>query len=333
MPSVDETTVDSLDFETSASIINDAEHILLITHKNPDGDAMGSMLGLGLLLAQAQKQVSFAVDGGTPERFTFMPHAENVSGSVPPDQTFDAVIALDGSAPDILGEAGEVALGLSCPIIVIDHHETNNLYGTANVVSSSFVSASEGVLELAHHMNWEVTPEIAYALMVGIVTDTQAFRVGPITSETFDRASELMSIGVNLREIVERTLSIVPKGQLQLIGLGLSRAKMENHIIWSYLTLEELSRSIERPHLTDELLKDEDAYIAAFFREMHMGGVRVSLRAIPGFDVGQVALHFGGGGHRLAGGFGLDDTPIEKAIERVLPHLREALGKGQPKYL
>lgn len=326
-----------LDWEQANSLVGDAQQIIVVTHVNPDGDAFGSLLGLGLALRERGKTVTLAVDGGVLPDFRFLPGAATVlssfDGALPPA---DLVISTDASSIDRIGEVGAAAFALGTPTIVIDHHATNTFFGDVTILNSGFVSSTEAVLEWLDQLGWEPSPQVAMALMTGLITDTISFRVGPVTAETFRKAMRLMALGVDLRGITERTLSRSRTGIQPLVGRGLERTQLEDHVIWTYLRLQDMAdfglTAEEKPELSSQILKDEQAYIAAFFYEVEGGDLRVSFRAKPVFDVGAVAFSLGGGGHTLASGCTLRQTTLEAAIAKVIPLLKAEVQRGTLHY-
>ncbi len=276
---------EQLDWLAIEQLINKSKSILLVTHKKPDGDAIGSLVGLGLALQQHKKQITLLVDDGAPEKFSFLEGSDKVQDFLE-NNDLDLIIALDASDINILGEVGKAVFLLDAPKIVIDHHATNDLFGTYHLVSSGYVSTTEIILELLERLGWSLNAPIANALMLGVVTDTQAFRYGPITAQTFGNVQKLMAHNVDLRGIIERMLVSIPHNQLKLTGLGLTNATLEEHVIWSWITIKELVEHgldpAQSAPLSDELLKDENAYISVFFRETKTGDVRAKVSVLMG---------------------------------------------------
>lgn len=327
-----------LDFEAAAQMIRAAQNIIIVTHVNPDGDAIGSMCGLGLALREMGKSVVMAVDGGIDDYLSYVPASETVLSALPPTSHADLVISCDASDLERTGEVGAFAFGLGLPSLVIDHHATNTLFGTAHILNSDFVSTTEAVLHLLDHLGHPISLEIAKALLIGFMTDTMGFRVGPVTPLTLAQVAQLLKAGadLDLREVLERMLVRVEPYHLQILGIALARLKLEEYVIWTHLTLEDMAQfglsASNTPEVASELMRDSGAYIAAFFREIEDGTIRLSLRATPGFDIGSIAFELGGGGHTLAAGATLPDASIHAAIERVIPLLKAEAQRGQAIY-
>jgi phosphoesterase RecJ-like protein len=325
-----------LEFDRAAELLQAAQTIIIVTHVRPDGDAIGSLCGLGLALREMGKRVTLAVDDGVNDYLSFVPGSETVQANLYSPQA-DLVISCDASDLERTGEVGATAFGLAVPKLVIDHHATNTLFGDVHLVHSDYVSTTEAIYHLLRHLGrYPFSLPVATALMVGFMTDTISFRVGPVTSTTLQQVADLMEMGVNLRHVIERMLIRLEPGQLQLMGQGLAHAEVQGHVIWASLRLEDLRAfglgTGEKPELSTELLRDKRAYIACFFLETEEGDIRLSFRAKPGFDVGSIAFGLGGGGHTLAAGATIRQSSIEAAIAQVIPLLQAEAQRGKPLY-
>jgi len=325
-----------LDWDAAIEHLNAAQTIAMVTHVSPDGDAFGSMCGLGLALREQGKTVHLHVDAGTTEYLSYVPGSDTIHSEVKITDA-DLVISLDASDLPRIGETGAALFAIDAPKLVIDHHATNLLFGDVHILDSDFVSTTEAVYHLLKKLEWDFSSDVAKALMVGFVTDTISFRVGPVTATTFEQVADLLRLGdLDLREIVERMLLRVQSGQLQLMGVGYSRLKIENHVAYTWLEQADfiatgVSES-DKPELASDILRDENAYVACFLRMTAEGEVKISLRSVPGFDVGSVAYSVGGGGHTQAAGATLGAMSIEDAIAKMLPLLLEAVQTGSPLY-
>lgn len=327
--------VKRLEFEAASQLVKDAQTVTVVTHFKPDGDAIGSLIGLGLALQAQGKTVNMVVDDGVPENMGFINGVEHVLSELQ-SLSPDLVIAVDCADAERAGDWGQRLFKLNKPIIVLDHHPTNTFFGQAHIVNSAYVSTTEAVLAWLDYLEWELAREIAHPLMLGLVTDTMGFRVGAVTAHTFEIAARLMAFGLDLREIVEHTLINIPSNHMQAVGRGLDKAILERHVIWSGFTLEEQEElnllNGRKPELSSEMLRNEDAYISAFFTETEDGEVRVSFRSVPGFDVASIAKSFGGGGHIQAAGCTLENSSLHDAMARVVPLLKAEAERGTPQY-
>jgi phosphoesterase RecJ-like protein len=322
----------TLEWDKAEALLNDAQSVVIVTHVGPDGDAIGSLLGLAHSLRRLGKQVITAVDDGVPDDLAFLPGAEAVLPSL--DSTAaDLVIAVDCGDESRMGKVGQAALSGGVPLINLDHHRTNTLFGRANLVDLATVAAAEGVLDWVTRLNVPLDQEIALCLLAGLVTDTLCFRTDNVTSDTLGKAQRLMAAGAPLAEIVLRTVSRRTYAGLRLWGIVMPGVKLEDHVIWAVLTRAMFEQAGYSGHdddgLVSTLVQVEEAYISAVFKEREDGGIEISFRAVPGFDTANIALELGGGGHKLASGATLYE-PVETLVPRVIDLLKTEARRGSP---
>lgn len=324
-----------LEWESAAALVNQAHKIILITHVFPDGDAIGSLMGLTLALKEQGKMVCPVVDGGLPERFSFVPGSEMVQPSAD-GFVADLVITTDASDWERLGENGVAARQQGCPILQLDHHQTNLMFADVNLVDARTVAASEGVLDWLDQLGWQPSQQVAQALLTGIVTDTLCFRTSNVQPATLGKAQRLLEYGADLAGIVQRTLSRQPASLIRLYGEVLSRVQIDSGVIWLALTEDDYQRvgmsSGEYDGLSGYLIQVEEAVISCVLKPMGNNQVEISLRAVPGFDVSQIALSLGGGGHVLASGATLKEVTMDETIAKVLPLLQAESARGRRLY-
>jgi phosphoesterase RecJ-like protein len=330
-----ENEVIRLEWDAATQLIRSAAHVIVVGHIRPDGDDIGSVAGLGLALREQGKKVTMAVDEGVPAFLRFIPGAKDIAPALD-HPTADVVVVVDTSDKERSGEVGAKAMQMGKPVIVVDHHATNTFFGDVHIVKSGYVSATEAVLEWLDYMKVHISQEVATALLTGVVTDTLAFRVGPVSAATFDVAKRLMERGADLKYIMQKTLNRRTTGTLPLEGRVLSRTQLEAGVIWTVVyraDLEEAGLPDETYlDLSSDLVKDDAAYISAQFTEVSAGEVRVSFRAVPGFDVASVAFQLGGGGHQLASGCTVRDLSVDEVVAKVIPLLKAAVERGRPLY-
>jgi phosphoesterase RecJ-like protein len=331
-----------LDWDKASDLVAGANSILVVTHVGPDGDAIGSMLGLAQALRSVGKAVITAVDGGVPHDLTFLPDAASVHTSLDDailkcaalnGAEVDLVIAVDCGDESRMGQVGQVALQSGAPLINLDHHRTNTLFGQANLVDLTTVASAEGVLDWLDHMGIAVDPVAAFCLLTGLVTDTLCFRTSNVTSATLGKAQRLMESGASLAEIAQRTVNRKSFQGLQLWAHVLPTMQLENHVVWAVIT-QAVYRTLAYPDwddagLVSTLITAQDAYIAAVFKEKPDGTVEIGMRAVPGFDTSEVAVALGGGGHALASGATVDEA-LGTLVPRVVHMLQEAIVRGVP---
>jgi phosphoesterase RecJ-like protein len=330
--------VQQLDWEAAAALLHDAQRFLLVTHAIPlpDGDAVGSIVGLARMLKQQGKDCTLLIAAPISDRFAFLTADAGIVSldTLPASFHWDAVVALDCSRLDQAGGAQSVVESCHAPLLVIDHHATNPLYGAVNLVDSSVTSACALVHALAQRMSLPMDEGTATALLTGMVTDTLCFRIDGVTADLLTQAADLMRLGAPLKLIIENTLSRLQAGTLALHARALSRARCEDGVYWAAVLDEDFRATGLEPTssygLQSLLITDRCCQIAAVFAQLG-DHVAVELRAVPGFDVSQIARQFGGGGHVGASGF-QSDQPIDDVIAAALPLLRQIAAQGTPLY-
>ncbi|MEM6263118.1 MAG: DHH family phosphoesterase [Bacteroidota bacterium] len=330
------SSVTQIEWKNAQEILEKSKTIFLTAHRNPDPDAVGALLAMYNALLDQGKEVYMAVEGKIPNNLHFLKGWDQLGHDFPVAQRPDLIVSLDSDDLSVLGNAIDQLKPLRSPLLVIDHHHYNEYYGDYHIVNSEYVSTTEALFDLFQYLNWPIDKEIAKALIIGIMSDTQMFKVGGVNHHTFERTQVLMATGLDYRALIERVFTTVASGHLQLLGRILARAILQDHVIWSWQTpqdREELGLDDSFGiSAVDELIKDNQGYIAALFKVKDEHAIKVSLRAIPGFDVGTVADSLGGGGHILAAGCLVKTDSLEEAIEKVVPLLKTAILKGKPKY-
>lgn len=310
----------------ASQLIYSAHNPLLVCHVAPDGDAIGSMTALARVLLQMGRKPIAACSDSISSRFDFIPGVEAIVQEV--NDSFDLVISLDCSDMKRMGHFVDMPTFGSQPLLNIDHHVTNVHFGDVNFVDAQASSTAEVVLGLLEHMDVPLDADIATSLLIGIVTDTRGFRTSNVTVPVMEAALHLMQAGASLSYITQHGLERRSIEAMRLWGAALGRMRIVDGLIWASLPLE-MRRAVGYAGSGDAglasfLLSAEAADISVVFVERDDGRVEVGMRAVPGFDVAQVALHFGGGGHSLAAGFNIAG-PLEKAQEQVLAILRDDL--------
>ncbi len=314
-------------WQQAADLIRAAERCLVVCHVRPDGDAIGSLLGLGLALQAAGKQVTMVSPDGVPHAHRHLRGSEQVVTQA--RGAFDLVVVVDSSD---LARLGEALLGVERqPDLNIDHHVTNEAFARLNLVDTSAAATAEMIALALPRWNLPCTPQVAAALLSGIVTDTIGFRTPNVTATTLRVAADLMDHGAELAELYRLALVNRPLAAIRLWAAGLGRLEQEERLVWTTLTLAD-RRAAQYPGRDDADLINllsaiEGADIAVIFVEQPNGTVKVSWRAQPGYDVSQIATLLGGGGHPSASGAELAGS-LEEVQARVLTLTRSLLNGG-----
>jgi phosphoesterase RecJ-like protein len=310
-----------------------ADKLLLTTHENPDGDALGSLLGMNLILQQLDKDVVMFLDGKNfplPYEYQRMP-LDAVLRELPEDLDDRVVVFLDcGNIDrmpvDFLHESHRHVLN-------IDHHHDNTCFGDVNLVVGHASCTAEILWDLAKDLRVEITPEIAEALYVALVTDTGKFMFENTTPKAHEMAAEMIEAGVQPQESHRRLYEGLPFARLQLLARALNAVQRFDggQLTLTHITREDFSHSSavesDSEGIVDHLRQVEATVVAALVRELLDvdGRRKVSLRATDKrVDVSIIARGFGGGGHRQAAGF-TTDVPMDELIERLRREIGDQL--------
>ncbi len=315
--------------EAVVRFIRDARRVIVITHVAPDGDAIGSLLGLGWALRWLGKEYTLACADPVPRRFTYLPGSEAIVTG--PQGKYDLVISLDCADLERLGTAYDESLA-GLPVINVDHHVTNTHFGTVNWVDTEAASAAEMVLELVESLGVPLDSDLALCLLNGIVTDTRGFRIPHTPLRTMRAALKLMEAGAELPKVTDHVFNRRPFSDIRLWARVLNDIQLDGRIIWSQIT-QAMRRECAFSEKGDAGLVNflgttAEADVAIMFIEEDDGRIKVEMRAVPGVDVSAVALRLGGGGHPQAAGCTLD-SDLDEVREKVLTAVKETLSKSK----
>lgn len=324
-----------------AECLADKQHVLLITHVNPDGDAVGSLLGLGLALEARGHAVTMLAPTPLPMYAMRLGGVERIavySSSAVYSETFQLPASVDLVMLVDTGDVRRIARIYEDngayiderALVVIDHHATNAGEGLVNLVDASLSSTCELLYHLLRAWNAGITPQIATALLMGVITDTQSFKTSNTTPSALRVAADLIELGADRELIMRDVYSNIRFETAKLLSLALSELRRAGPLAWTHVT-QVMQRSVGAD---DDASAEVTEYIAglgglratALFKERRDGSVKVSLRSVPGVDVAAVAQHFGGGGHRQAAGATLPG-PLHESEERLLAVLRAAVAE------
>jgi phosphoesterase RecJ-like protein len=315
------------------------DRFLLVTHENPDGDAVGSILAAHLALTSLGKDVVLFLPGDTspPSEYGFL-GLDGLRRSLPEDATTRVLVALDCANASRMGQA-ETVLGSGPVSIDIDHHHDNSRFGDINLVVPDASSTAEILRDVIAELGVELTPELAEALYVALVTDTGRFQYTNTTPKALRLAAELVEAGVDVARVFHAVYEAVPFAKLAIVARALERARLlENgRLIVSHLLRsdfvelgagEELAEGV-----IDSLRAVEGTEMAATVREPPVPARaprRVSMRAkVAELDVSAIARLRGGGGHRQAAGFSSSE-PVEEIVEFIRRQFAEARASARP---
>ncbi len=301
----------------------------ITSHFRPDGDSLGSSLGLCWLLRALDKDVEVIMRDPVPHAYQQLPGARDVRVTPVVDNSYDAVFVIECS--DITRPG---LLDLEKQLVVnIDHHSTTALFGKINWIDSTASAVGEMIYNLCKATGVRVTKEIAECVYTALITDTGSFHFSNTTERTFKVASELLRTGVKPAKTAEAVFASYPWSRIQLMGAVLSTARRD-----STGRIAFLRHSLEMQHLANASDEDADGFVnypltveeveaVAMLKESEPGVYRTSLRSKGDVNVARVAEIFGGGGHRNAAGCTLRGT-WEEAEEKIIGLLQNAVERA-----
>ena len=312
------------------NLLETSHHILCISHVSPDGDAVGSLLGLGGILRAMGKRPVLALQDELAPEYQFLPGVQTIIGPAEVAHSYDLIVCLDTSSIDRMGSAYCPEFHDRIPLIVIDHHITNTFFGTENWVDAESAATCQMLVRLADRLDVPLTEEIAVALLTGLVTDTLCFRTVNTDANVLQAALRLLRAGADLSHIIRNTLDSRSFSLVKLWGAGLATVQMEDGIIWATLSAESRQQSGAELHQSDGLANflvtvreaDISVTFAQRFSQSGQELIECSFRAKPGFNVSQVAFAFGGGGHPPAAGCTVAGR-LQEVSTRVVAALHE----------
>jgi phosphoesterase RecJ-like protein len=293
-----------------ADLLRGSERILVTTHRQPDGDALGALLGTARALRAVGKRVTPHTPDAAPAAFRYLPgFADIVHGAVDVS-AYDLVIALDHTELARTGLAGEL-LDARLPVVAIDHHATADRRAAVVVVVPEAAATCELLADLLPVLELPVDAETATCLLTGLITDTGSFQHASTTDHVLATAGRLLELGADLRAIIVAAYGQRSLAALRIIGRALERlrANPETGAAISFVTrddLHECGASVDDLNGVVNLLNTiPEASFSLLLTEYEHGKLKGSLRsdADKAVDVSVIAKRFGGGGHTLASGF------------------------------
>jgi len=321
--------IDSSIWENVLQHIEDREKIILTTHVNPDGDAIGSEMALVSFLLKKNKQVQIINISPTSTNYQFLDPQNKifVFNAEKHEQLIadaDLFLIVDISDWKRLGELGELIQGSSVPKICIDHHHLENRFADIDIICEKASSTGELIYEFLIHARCEINNEIARALYTCILTDTGSFRFSNTTALTHQIASHLVAVGVNAITIYQEVYERNSQSKIALMGQALSGLHYEcdGKLAWFVITQEMFQQTRAEKWDTEgfpEIPRNiEGVEVSLMFTELNEDKVKISLRSKGKVIINEIAIHFGGGGHNFAAG-----AVIKSSLEDILPQVLE----------
>ncbi len=318
------TTLDGTDLSAASAAIAAAQKIVMACHINPDGDALGSLIALGLAIKDKYpaKDVTLISRDGVPEIYRFLPGHDNVLQTTDRSD-FDLAIVLDSGDLSRVGkEIVSIVMGAAIQMD-IDHHVGEGAFGNVKLLNSRAAATAEIVFDLIAEIDTPITPDIAKCLLTGVITDTGSFRFMNVTPRTLRIAATLIEAGASPALIAEQVFDNRQFSATRLMGLSLTSLQHtpDGKISWAHVAQQDFLDTGATDEDTEGFINYVRAIrgteIALLFRETKPGVIRISLRSCEGRDVAKIAAQFGGGGHRMAAGCSFTGTLADAEVALV----------------
>lgn len=301
--------------------LNQSQSILLTSHSHPDGDALGSLLAMGLALEKAGKSVVLYNESPIPAGYRFLPGVERITSELTDVAGFDCAVILDCGDLGRIGK--QSALITRIPTVInIDHHPTNTGFGTHPLVDPDACATAEIVYRILRQMGIVLDAAIACGIYTGIFTDTGSLRFGNTTQTAFAICTEMVACGVDPAQVAKHVYGTYSLGRIRLLNQVLDSIEVSDNGHISIMTLTQAmfaetgAAASDVTGLVNYARHIEDVKIAALIQEAPPEEAepdgplyRVSLRSNCAFDVAAIATRYQGGGHAAAAGFSTTDTP------------------------
>lgn len=303
--------------------INKAETIVILTHENPDGDAMGSSLALYDALKNMGKNPDIIIPE-YPRVFEFLPNANEIKKKSSIEK-YDLAISVDCATIKMLNGFANYFENAKVKVS-IDHHSTNTMFGDLNYVSPEAPACAQILIVVLEYFKVEVTKEIGTCILTGIITDTGGFKYSGVTAETFEFVAWLLNKGINVSKIYRKVLQTKTRANFELSRKAMDRLEFfeDGKVAFTYITLQD-QKSVNSENGDHEGIVEigrdiEGVEVSIFVRETDTG-CKISMRSNEYVNVSDVCILLGGGGHTHAAGCSLQCS-IEQAKEKILRQVK-----------
>ncbi|MCU0661467.1 MAG: 30S ribosome-binding factor RbfA [Myxococcota bacterium] len=318
--------------ERLAQLVGEAKTVLVFTHRNPDGDAIGSLLGMTCILSRMGKKTTAYCPDGVPRILQYLPGASEVQDSLEPHVVFDLSIALDVAAPDLLPKGLPESQDRG-PLVVIDHHGTYGDFGDVVVRRAAASAVGELLYDLCRELLWPLDASVAMCLYTSIVSDTGSFRYSSTTAHTHEVAAELVKLGAQPWTVATALFESFPVHRQKLLGMVLATLWVsdDGKVALLSATPEMLQQCGATKEDLDSMVNlgrsIDTVEVSALLRLEPSGEIKVSFRSKGKVDVASLAAKFGGGGHRNAAGLTLRDMTLDGAGTLIATACRELIAE------
>jgi bifunctional oligoribonuclease and PAP phosphatase NrnA len=316
--------------EEIRALIERSDDIVCLAHKDADADSLGSALGFAASLRALGKRVHPVVPAPTPFLLAYLPGYDTLEDA---PEKYDCVFTFDCATVQRFGDKRFLIESPGVPVVNVDHHVSNEGYGSINLIEPAASASGQVVYRLLHKLDMPISADVASNLYAALFTDTGGFRHENTTEEALRLGAELVRLGANPAWIALKSYKSRPVPMLKLEGLAVSalHCELDGRLIWSAVTQEMLQKAgatmVESEGVIDQLQSIDTMKIAVLFKEMGPNLTKVSVRTRDEFDATALCVPFGGGGHHRAAGAELA-LPLEEAEVSVLSLARSMLGSA-----
>jgi len=314
-----------------SGVIERAKRIFLITHLNPDGDAIGSLLACALYLKERNRSVTVYMRDQVPKNFRFLPGVNMVVHDIAPlkGSRYDVCIVLDSTDWERVGGRPDSGIDLGT-IVNIDHHVSNRVFGDLNLVDPGASATAEIIFDILSELDGPINEDIATCIYTGIMSDTGCFTYSNTSARAFEISRILVDWGVHPDIVAEQINESYPIARLEMLREALNTLEFSDDMTIGSMTIsqEMFQKTKSGPDIIEDFI-DYPRFVAGvkvavLFRELPEGGYKVSFRSRGNLDVSKVAAHFGGGGHTNASGCTVH-LLIDQVKEQVFGVVRDAV--------
>lgn len=307
------------------------DEFVLLGHAIPDGDCIGSMLGLQLALHSLGKRAEMILADSVPPIYHYLPNWESIKPPAALERRRAAAVYLDCSDQCRVDSEVRDALQQAAVTINIDHHQGNSLFGDYNYVNPQAAATAEIIFELLGIMPVQITADVADCLLAGIIMDTGSFLNSNTTSTTMRIAARLLELGASVEKARNHLFESKPLQEVLVLKQALQHLSLspDGRVAWMCLSYEEAQRAGVLDYHPEGIINYTrmiaGVEVGMLFREVGPGEIKVGFRSRGSIDVASLAREFGGGGHRLAAGASFDGS-LDAVQARVLARVKEVFG-------
>lgn len=317
--------------DEALAFMRSKESFLVVSHVQPDGDAISSTVVVGWLLQKLGKSAVLINESELPSRLSYLYQFDSILNYklAAPEQKFDAIIAIDCADFRRIGEVSG-SFAPEAKLLNIDHHPTNNGFGAVNVIRAEAAATVEILFDLVERAGISLDLDCATAIYTGLLTDTGGFRYSNTSPRVMEIASRLLEIGVSGNELADHLLEKMTMAKLKLLQIALNRLAFTDNleIGWVFIGKDDLRDTGAVPEdlegIVNYALNVDGVEVGILFKETEDGAVKASLRSAGKANVAAIAQTFGGGGHVRAAGCRIE-APLSDAISQLVEAVRKAL--------